>query len=60
MQLVAGVRHLEPADGLAVGARLRVDIEHFQRVRFLEGRVERDHVRQRLDRRFGGVLGGRV
>ena len=50
--------HVGPADDLAVGLGVRVDVDHGHRVVALRGPVEGDDVGQLLGRSGGGV-GGR-
>ncbi len=60
MQLVAGVRHVDLADDLAVAARAGRHIDHRDRIRLLAVRVEGRDVGQRLRRGLHGHAGRRV
>ncbi|HVC75075.1 MAG TPA: hypothetical protein VND96_01010 [Candidatus Micrarchaeaceae archaeon] len=60
MQLVADLWHLHAAGLLAEVRGLEVDVEGHQRVRFFRGRVEGDHVSQRLDGSFPGEARRRI
>src|SRR6266581_1063622 len=60
VQLVSAGRQVGPADDLAVLGRLRVGVEHGERVRLLRGAVEDDHVGELLGRGADGVRGAPV
>jgi hypothetical protein len=64
VQLVADGRQVGPPDHAAVPGRLRVDVDHRERIRPLPGAVEGDHVGQllprRLDRLTGAAVEGRI
>ena len=54
VQLVAGIRHVDLADDLRVGARAGIDVDDGYRVGLLPVGVERRHIGQFLRRRFRG------